>query len=320
MKIDLRDKKILYELDKNSRQSNVSIAKKIKTSKEVVNYHINKLVNAGYVSKFYPVINTYRLGFNVYKVYIQFQNLTKEKEKEIIQYLVDHKLIHWIALCSGRWDAIIAIWVKDAYDFTKNFYENFLNKYSEFILSKAVTISLRTNQQSRRWFLPHSKQYQSSEIGLGFPSVKVDDADLKILRTIAPNCRLSIIDIAKKTNLASNIVRYRIKQLENKGLILHYKIGVDAKRYGLIVAKAFVYFNNHTIKREKELISYCKEEKKIINVVRCLGPWDFEIESEVEDFEIFNQLLKEIREKFPDLIKNYERVITVSEPKISFMI
>ena len=42
LKIDLKDRKILYELDLNSRQSNSTLGKKVGLSKDIVNYRIKK--------------------------------------------------------------------------------------------------------------------------------------------------------------------------------------------------------------------------------------------------------------------------------------
>ena len=42
--MDLKDKKLLYELDKNSRQSSAQISKNIRLNKNTTNFRINKLV------------------------------------------------------------------------------------------------------------------------------------------------------------------------------------------------------------------------------------------------------------------------------------
>ena len=44
MKLDLKDKKILFELDKNSRIPLSKLAKKIRLSKEVVFHRLNNLI------------------------------------------------------------------------------------------------------------------------------------------------------------------------------------------------------------------------------------------------------------------------------------
>ena len=42
-KLDLKDRKILYHLDLNCRQSNAQIGKKVGLSKQVVDYRIRRM-------------------------------------------------------------------------------------------------------------------------------------------------------------------------------------------------------------------------------------------------------------------------------------
>ena len=50
--LDLKDKKILVELELNSRRSNNQIAKKVNLSKEVVKYRIDRLLEKGVILRF----------------------------------------------------------------------------------------------------------------------------------------------------------------------------------------------------------------------------------------------------------------------------
>ena len=99
--LDLKDLKILFELDKDSRQSLTDIAKKTRLSKEVVFHRINKLVEKGYILRFQAVISTYRLGYQSYKIYLKLQNMTKEAKQQIQEYLIDNKDVFWIGNCQG---------------------------------------------------------------------------------------------------------------------------------------------------------------------------------------------------------------------------
>ena len=51
--LDLKDKKILYELDLNSRQSNKQLAKKVQLSEMVVGYRIKRLIDNNFIEYFY---------------------------------------------------------------------------------------------------------------------------------------------------------------------------------------------------------------------------------------------------------------------------
>lgn len=61
-KLDLKDKKILYSLDLNARQTDNQIAKEVGLSREAVRYRINKLVKESYIHYFITILNTMKLG------------------------------------------------------------------------------------------------------------------------------------------------------------------------------------------------------------------------------------------------------------------
>jgi DNA-binding Lrp family transcriptional regulator len=94
--LDNKDKKILYQLDLNARQSFREIGKKTRLSKEVVNYRIHNMENEGVINGYYCVINMSRLGYMCNRIFIKFRNLNPKKEKEIIDFYCNHKKYWWV--------------------------------------------------------------------------------------------------------------------------------------------------------------------------------------------------------------------------------
>jgi len=76
--IDLYDKKILFELDLDGRQSASKIAKKVRLPKETVNYRIKRLQQKGYLKKFYLSINASVIGYYYYRIYLQLHKATED--------------------------------------------------------------------------------------------------------------------------------------------------------------------------------------------------------------------------------------------------
>ena len=102
--LDAKDRKILYELDINSRHSNSEIAKKVGLSKQVVGFRIKRLIQEGIISSFYTVIDISKLGFTIHKNFLRLQNLTKEKENELITFLKANQNVVWVVSCDGKYD------------------------------------------------------------------------------------------------------------------------------------------------------------------------------------------------------------------------
>ena len=85
--IDFKDRIILYELDLDARQSLTQIGKKVGLKKDVVSYRINRMQDQGIIKNFYTVIDTFKLGYNVFRIYLQLQDVPRDIKKEIISLI-----------------------------------------------------------------------------------------------------------------------------------------------------------------------------------------------------------------------------------------
>jgi DNA-binding Lrp family transcriptional regulator len=67
--LDYLDKKILYELDIDSRASASRIARKVKLPKETINYRIKRLINDCWVDSLYTIFNASKFGYSYHKIF-----------------------------------------------------------------------------------------------------------------------------------------------------------------------------------------------------------------------------------------------------------
>ena len=71
IELNEKDRKLLYQLDLNARQSNSQIGKRISLNKNTVNYRINKLIEDRVIMGFYTEINMYKLGYKTYRIFME---------------------------------------------------------------------------------------------------------------------------------------------------------------------------------------------------------------------------------------------------------
>lgn len=317
--LDVLDKKILYYLDLNSRMSYSALAKKLNQSKEVINYRIKKLVKQKKIVQFYTIINPPKFGFTAFKLYLNFQDINKETYNELIEFLNNHKMVFWVASANGAFEMLLGIWARDYYDFNQNFLVPFFNKFSQYISEKETTITVHNYQNNRKWFYEKSKERKITNTGGKPEKIKLEEMDYNILRIIANDSRKRYLDIAKELNTTFQIVKYRIQKLQKLGIISHYKLGVDPKKYGRDFVKTLLSLKNVSDKRIKDLISYALSLEPTLNVVNCIGPWDIEFEMEIPNLEEYHKVMNQIREKFLDIVKSYKTAVMIHEDKVTFM-
>ncbi|MBW2966841.1 Lrp/AsnC family transcriptional regulator [Candidatus Woesearchaeota archaeon] len=317
VKLDLNDWKILNQLDLNCRQSDAEIGKKVRLSKQVVNYRIKRLVNEGIITAFFPHINTAKLGYGIHKIYLQFRALTKEKEAEMWNYLIKQPNIIWVISCSGKWDLIFGIASKTIEQFDKVL-TDFMNKYSEFIVNRAITVFNKATLHHRKWLLKQKQEPVYWLLGGKVEETKIDETDKEILRILNENARKPIIEIAEKVEISSSLTIQRIKKLKKHRIIGAFRIGLNREKLGMNYCKSFIYYQNKTTEKENRLLHYCYNLPNITGVSQSIGPWDLELEFEVKNYDDFHKIMKEMKNRFP-LIKNFDTVYIEREYGLSYL-
>ena len=76
-----------------------------------------------------------------------------------------------------------------------------------------------------------------------------DDNDLKILRLIAPNARMSSVEIAKNTGISVSNVNYRIKKMIENGIIADFRVVLDLQKIGYVWWKIEMQLEDLKVKR-----------------------------------------------------------------------
>ncbi|MDO8624944.1 MAG: Lrp/AsnC family transcriptional regulator [Candidatus Diapherotrites archaeon] len=319
MDLDIKDRKLLSELEKNARQPLLRLAKKTGLSRDVVGYRIRQLEHKGIIIRYMAVIDFHRFGYQQYKVYLQLQHVTEEKYREMLDYLVLNDRVKWVAECNGRWDLLFAVITSSVLEFdeTKN---EFFSRFAQFVADKSITTMVVDYPSLRAYLLGTAS---TADPPLMAPSdqapLPLEQTDLEILRLLSHNARQSALDIAKQTGLSPRVVGYRIKQLEKQKVILNYRIGIDLEKIGYKFFKAFIYLDNATPQRKKEFTRFCLAHPNITHAVVTVGNWDIEPEFEVPTNEEFYALIRQIRGKYADIIKKIETVLISKEHKFEYL-
>lgn len=150
--------------------------------------------------------------------------------------------------------------------------------------------------------------------------LKLDEKDKKIIEQLQLDCRQTIQEIAKKTKLPRDVVKYRIKKMEENKLIRQYHASINPALLGypLYVYVGFSLLNINP-EEENKFINFLKSKKQIIYVAKNSGKWDFSIGVAAKDYNDFDKVLKEVRQEFAKVIKEFEILPVIQEYKYDYM-
>ncbi|MFC1682132.1 Lrp/AsnC family transcriptional regulator [Nanoarchaeota archaeon] len=311
LKLDLKDKRILYELDKNCRQSCSEISRKVQLSQEAVNYRIKKLEEQKIITNYQLIVNLSKLGLIQFKVLLSFQHINSEKLNKIIEELNKKPEVKWVVSCKGNWDLLISL-ETDSLNEINNLKNKIINSFGNLINKKAISIGVSAEVYDRNFFLNKKEGNVERIIINEEKKVKLDEIDLEIIIKLSKNARKSVVDIASELKTSARIVNYRIKQLQKRKVINGFRISINYEKLGMQFYKLFLYLDKSSPKRINDLVTYFRSNKNIIHNVKVLGNWEFEPEFEVSSENEFNSLLSSMKDQFSDIIKTID-IITISK-------
>ena len=316
IKLDKLDRKILLHLDRNARMPSSKIGKKLRISREVVDYRVNRLIRKGVIKKFYTHIASHKLSYTQYKLYLKLKGLDANQENDLIEYFNKNENVIWVGSCDGVYDLIVTLTQTDVYKLN-NIIQDCFRRYDSYFISKDLTISTRTYNCLNSflgWEIEYEKPFLFGK-EKGF--LTLDEKDMELLKVLANNARMPIVDLAKKMKLTSGAVIYRMKGLEKKGIIDRYSCLLDVSKLGYVFCKVFLTLHFIDRKKENELHQFCLQHKNITLFLYCMGHWDFEINIKIDSMPAFHGLLKEIKTRFSEIIKECESVVISTEHKFN---
>src|SRR3989338_558315 len=88
------------------------------------------------------------------------------------------------------------------------------------------------------------------------------------------DARQPLSALAKKVGLSREVVNYRIRQLEQKKLILGYYTVLDTAKLGLIYCRMLFKYRKMPAEKQDELFSFCAKHKNISWIIQGEGKWD----------------------------------------------
>lgn len=308
LKLDHLDRRLLYELDGNSRQSASELSRKLREGRDRVEYRLTRLMREGIIKRCAAVLNPYRLGITNYKSYLKLER-NRRRYHEIITYLSRHPNVYWLAECDGRWDLMFSVLARTPFDFHL-VQDEILNRFNDLVIAFDLFTIVNSWYYTKQYFIAgRGKQLADRPYYFlgGVPAmVSVDALETKLLHLLASDSRLSNVELAERSGTTAAVVKSRIARLEEAGVILGYRIEVDLERLQMSFFKAQLYLRSYELSELSRLKSYCASQPSITYHVEQLGTCKLEVEIEVNDYPQYNRVIDQLAESFPKLIRNVE--------------
>ncbi|MBR9706126.1 Lrp/AsnC family transcriptional regulator [Candidatus Pacearchaeota archaeon] len=317
--MDLIDKKVLCALDTNSREPLSKIAKRLRISRNTLAYRIKSLEDKGIISKYITTLNLGKLGFRTYKVHFRTR-LDKMVEKEFVKYMIENKNVIYFLKTEGAFDFSASLAVKNIKELDE-ILMNIKSKFSKIIKDYFVSIVVFAQVfKLDKLLLDANQEIKRFEHYSGEDKVRdIDDKDIKILNELSQKSNMSIVELSSKTKLSIDVVKYRLKNL-SESVINSFRPLFDLSKIGYHLYSVMLKMNTFTKRDEQSITTWLAHKKNVMYYTKRIGNYELIINTVIKDVTDLNSFVKELREKFGDIIENYDTLIISKILKLDYVV
>ena len=315
--MDTKDKRLIYLLDKNSRDKESELAKQLVTSKQVVNYRIKRLLKKGVIKQFQSILNLGKFGINVFAhVYFKLSHCDDKKEKEILNYLIKNKVVYYVGIVSGNFDICVTLLSSSIQKLEKDL-NLIISKYSQELGDYVVSFRSRSIRLPKNYLSSNGlkEKIEVEPLILDLKKENIKELDKKILKLLSNNSRLSFVEIGNLLGISFSTVREKVKAFERKKIILGYSILLNVEKIGMEIYRILVKTNNKSSTIEDSIFKFAFQHQNFVWVSKTFGMWDYELRVNVENHQKLRQIIKELRQLLGFSIDNIETLRILEDLK-----
>lgn len=141
---------------------------------------------------------------------------------------------------------------------------------------------------------------------------KIDVKDKKILELLSENSRMGVAEIAKRVSLKRETVSYKIKRMQDLGVIIKFFPEIDFKKINYGLYHIFLLIDETNKQRQKEFIDALKHHPNITDVMEYSDTWDLEIRMISRDIEEFDSIITDVMAQFSDIITERSKLAVIN--------
>lgn len=315
--MDLIDKKLLCELDNDCSQPISRIAKKLRIGRNVAEYRIKKLEKEKVIQRYITTINSAILGFQTYKIYLKINQA--KSQKEFVEFIKNHPNVIHCLKTEGYFDYTVSIAEKNIKELDE-FLIGLRSKFRDLIIRHYVSIAVYTKVFKLEKLLLEKKEksVKSIKVSSNEKEILLDEKDRLILKSLSQAANMGIVELSDKTKLSLDIVKYRLKKLENS-IIISSRAIFDFKKIGYYHYVFLLKMKEVTKESENKLDTWCHQNKNVAYYGKKIGEFDFEINAAIKDIDEFNDFMQDMKNNLGNTIESYELLINSDLIKLNYL-
>lgn len=304
MIIDLLDKKLLYELDLNSRKPLNQIARKLRISRTVAAYRFKRLQEEGIIKGTFTQINNFALGYYSYRMFLKLGNFTEEQEKSLVNTLINEKRLLWLSRVLGKWDIDLIYMTTNMFEFDE-FQRKLLLGFNGIIEEYETALLTKINDYPKDYLISRKRSEIPIRKTITHSTFSPDKIHERILYLVSEDATINIVTLAKNAGISFNTAKKKMQELIKSKVILQFRLLLDTNKLGYQYYKLHLTLRHYNESDLNALTAYLESKNFMIITDHYLGGEHFEIELHLQSEQEYIRFIQELMRQYGRIIKDH---------------
>lgn len=319
MKLSSLERQYLLLTHFDPTQSVEELARVLNVRPHRIRYIKSQLTEKGIIF-IRPFVDTFKLGFFEYKIYLSLDTKSRLRRTEVVRWLSNRSGVTFVGELASRYDLVFDILTRDPLELRKILFE--ISREVEVVIEDrlvcqvlAITFFEKTylatlNKPRKALF----KRFSTAH------TVELSTEQVKLLESLIREETYSETALSKSLGVPRTTLQNRLKNLEQLGIIKGIVQHIRAAPLGLQVKRLLVSCRHLDDVSRRHFYEHFLGTPEIVVVVDCIGEWDFELSLEIENEEVLQRILNTLKARFAEQIKEVLEIefFAQQQPKATF--
>jgi Lrp/AsnC family leucine-responsive transcriptional regulator len=289
--LDACDRQIVKILDSDGTISISDLARKVRRGRDMVAYRLRRMEEQGILKGVEPIIDPAALGGELFKTYLSFVRGSQGMERAL-EILRDHPSVYCAARAYGRWDLIFNMVAKDVRHYA-NIRSELLERIGHEIREMTSAAFTEMVFYNRKYLGAKTQAWATLK---KISTDEYDDMFRKVLRRLCIDARVSEAQIAKEEGATPIVVRTRLNQAHERGVIVGYRARFDRAAFDLSSYKLHIELRRYSEESIKTLREFAEKHPYVSQFMQHIGGWPCEMNVEAHDTRHIASIIEELRD------------------------
>ena len=318
MILNEKHKKIISSVQLQAKAPIAQIAEETGYKPHVVRNSLNFLKEKGIISS-HVCVDPRALGRELHAVYFSYPCNTEEERQKLLCFLREAPQVSVARGFSGEYQYGARIMVSNLGKID-SFFNDISHASRGYLIGKAVATWVKWTRFRHKFFSDHPSAVDAFEFGgenTDSMTVVLDETDRYLLRQLSNSALIPHSDLARSLKLPKSTVDYRIKRMEELGVIRGYGYSVSATKCGIHCSRLLISLKHLTEGFYSDIYNFARSHPNIKSVAHCVGNWDYEMGIRTDKSSEVPAVVQSVYSRYQDQIASLKLLTILERIKFS---